>query len=165
MVNLTSLNKLPNTRVLVSAENGSVEVLDLVALFLLKTGTFGCKNWWAISVDAILCFDEIFFRKEKGKNKVTLINISSLILPCIQHKVVILVYIANCFHGRFQITRFLTVKLWARIPFQIGDSSSALFRYLCVSFFKCVSLAFKVKFDQHFLQRVLRSRLTSNLQI
>ena len=39
MANLTSLNKLPNKRIFVSAENGSVEILELVALFLLKTGT------------------------------------------------------------------------------------------------------------------------------
>ena len=45
MANLSNLNKLPNTRVFVAAENGSVEVLELVALFLLKTGTFGAKNW------------------------------------------------------------------------------------------------------------------------
>ena len=38
MANLTSLNKLPNTRVSVAAENGSVEVLKLVALFLVETG-------------------------------------------------------------------------------------------------------------------------------
>ena len=44
-VNQTSLNKLANTRVFVAAENGSVEVLELVALFLLKTGTFGAENW------------------------------------------------------------------------------------------------------------------------
>ena len=43
--NLRNLNKLPNTRVFVAAENGSVEVLELVALFLLKTETFGAKNW------------------------------------------------------------------------------------------------------------------------
>ena len=59
MANLTCLNKLPNTRVFIAAENGSVEELGLVALFLLKTGTFGAK----ISVDAISCFVEIFFRK------------------------------------------------------------------------------------------------------
>ena len=40
MANLTSLNNLPNTRVFVAAENGSVEVLELVAFFSLKTGTF-----------------------------------------------------------------------------------------------------------------------------
>ena len=45
MANLSNLNKLPNTRVFVAAENGSVEVLELVALFLLKTETFGAKNW------------------------------------------------------------------------------------------------------------------------
>ena len=45
MANFTSLIKLPNTRAFVAAENGSVEVLELVAPFLLKTGTFGAKNW------------------------------------------------------------------------------------------------------------------------
>ena len=47
MANLSSLNKLPNRRVFVAAEIaeiGSVEVLELVALFLLKTGTFGAKT-------------------------------------------------------------------------------------------------------------------------
>ena len=42
MANLSNLNKLPNTRVFV--ENGSVEVRELVDLFLLKTGTFSAKN-------------------------------------------------------------------------------------------------------------------------
>ena len=45
MANITILNKLPNTRVLVAAENGSVEVLESVALFLLEKETFGTKNW------------------------------------------------------------------------------------------------------------------------
>ena len=45
LMNLTRSNKLPNTRVFVAAENGSVGVLELVALFLLKTGTFDAKNW------------------------------------------------------------------------------------------------------------------------
>ena len=46
-----------------------------MALFLLKTGT----------LNLISCFVEIFFRKEKGKYTVTLINGSSLILPRIYH--------------------------------------------------------------------------------
>ena len=45
MANQTCLNRLPNTRVFVAAENGSVDVLEWVTLFLLKTGTFGAKNW------------------------------------------------------------------------------------------------------------------------
>ena len=45
MANLTSLDKLPNIWAFVAAQNGSLEVLELVALFLLKTGTFGTKNW------------------------------------------------------------------------------------------------------------------------
>ena len=45
--NLLNLSKLPSTRVFVAAENGWVEVLELVALFLLKTGAFmiSAKNW------------------------------------------------------------------------------------------------------------------------
>ena len=46
MANLSNLNKLPNTRVFVAAENGSDEVLELVALFLLKTGTFSAETDW-----------------------------------------------------------------------------------------------------------------------
>ena len=34
-----------------------------MALFLLKTRSFGAKNWYEISVDAISCFVEILFRK------------------------------------------------------------------------------------------------------
>ena len=45
MANLSNLNKLPNTRVFVAAENGSVKVLELVAFSILKTGIFNAKNW------------------------------------------------------------------------------------------------------------------------
>ena len=45
MANLSNVTKLPNTRVFDAAENGSVKVLELVALFLLKTGAFSAKNW------------------------------------------------------------------------------------------------------------------------
>ena len=45
LANLSNLNKLSNTRVFVAAESGSVEVLELVALFLPKTGTFSAENW------------------------------------------------------------------------------------------------------------------------
>ena len=45
MENLSNLNQLPNTSIFVAAENRSVEVLELVALFLLKTGTFSAENW------------------------------------------------------------------------------------------------------------------------
>ena len=65
MANLSNLNKLPNTRVFVAAENGSVEVLELVALFLLKTGTFSARNWKEISIDVISCFVEIFCEKRR----------------------------------------------------------------------------------------------------
>ena len=49
-------------------KNEWFEVLELVALFLLKTGTFGAKNWKEISVDAIFCL--FFFRsfsKRRGQ--------------------------------------------------------------------------------------------------
>ena len=45
MANLSNVTKLPNTRVFDAAENGSVKVLELVALCLLKTGIFSAKNW------------------------------------------------------------------------------------------------------------------------
>ena len=65
MANLSNLNKLPYTRVFVTAENGAVELLELVALFPLKTRTFSAKNWQDISVDFILCFVEIFCEKRR----------------------------------------------------------------------------------------------------
>ena len=65
MANLSNLNKLPKTRDFVAAENGSVEVLELVALFLLKTANFGAKNW-SDSVDVISCC-VLFFAKGEGK--------------------------------------------------------------------------------------------------
>ena len=67
MANLSKLHKLPNTRVFVATENGLVEVLELVALFHLKTGTFSAKNWLESSVDVISCFVETFFAKREGK--------------------------------------------------------------------------------------------------
>ena len=42
--NLLNLSKLPSTKVFVAAENGLVEVPELVALFLLKTGVFSAKK-------------------------------------------------------------------------------------------------------------------------
>ena len=65
MANLSNFNKFLNTRVFVTAENRSVEVLELVALFLLKTGTFSAKNWYGISVHVISCFVEIFCEKRR----------------------------------------------------------------------------------------------------
>ena len=84
-------------------KNEWFEGLELVALFLLKTGTFGAiKNWKKISVDAIFCFFFFLdlFRKEEGKYTVTLIKGSSLIPQRIQHKVVLLV-VLTIFAGGF----------------------------------------------------------------
>ena len=81
--------------------NGSKYWSCLVALFFLKTGAFGAKNWKEISVDAIFCFFFLdLFRKEEGKYTVTLINGSSLIPQRIQHKVVLLV-VLTIFAGGF----------------------------------------------------------------
>ena len=42
---------------LLQLKNEWIEVLDLMALFLLKTGPCDAKNWWEISVDAKYCFN------------------------------------------------------------------------------------------------------------
>ena len=42
---LKSLNKLPRRRVSLQVKNRWLEELEMVALFLLKTGTFSAKNW------------------------------------------------------------------------------------------------------------------------
>ena len=41
---LKTLNKLPSTRLSVQLKNGRLEVLELVALFLLKTETYDAKK-------------------------------------------------------------------------------------------------------------------------
>ena len=43
---------------------------------------------------------------------------------------------------RFMITQFITVRLMARIPLQIGNDPSAFALHLCVKFHKSVSVAF-----------------------
>ena len=42
---LKSLNKLPRRRVSLQVKNRWLEELEMVALFLLQTGTFSAKNW------------------------------------------------------------------------------------------------------------------------
>ena len=89
MANLTSLNKLTNTRVFVAVENGSpVEALELVTRIPPKDGDLRCQH---LVSDFCRCYIALlrFFGKEKGKNTVTLLNRSFLILPRIQHKVVL----------------------------------------------------------------------------
>ena len=87
------------------------------------------------------------------KYTVTLIFKGSSILPRNSAPCSCSFCIANCIYRRFLITQFLAIKLWARIHLQIRDKSSPLFLYLYVTF------------DQQFVQRVLWSRLTLNLQI
>ena len=45
MANLRSLNKFPSNRVFITAEKWLARSTEVGALFLLKTGTFGAKNW------------------------------------------------------------------------------------------------------------------------
>ena len=51
----------------VQLKNGRLEVLELVALFLLKTETCDAKNSWEFLVDAIFCLVKIGFQK-RGTN-------------------------------------------------------------------------------------------------
>ena len=82
-----------------------------------------------------------FLQKETGKYTVTLINRSYLILPRIQHKVVLFV-LRTVFAVGFWLLNFLQLKLWARIPLQIGDSPPAVSLHSCITVHKCVSVAF-----------------------
>ena len=102
----------------------------MAALFSLKTGTFGAKNWREISVDAILCcLIEIFFEK-KGQihnnfDKHKFINLTPHSAQSFSFCT------ANCIRRWFLINiHFVVIKLWVRVPFQIEDSLSALFLYL-----------------------------------
>ena len=75
-----------------------------------------------------------FVSKRKGHTE-TLINGSSLIAPRAEHEVVLLVaFSANCIYRRVLITQSLAIKLWVRISisWQIADSPSVLFLYLCI---------------------------------
>ena len=134
---------LLSARVFVEAENGSVEVLESVALFLLMTETCDAKNFWKFFVDDIFCFVKIGFDKKRDKYKVSLMNGSSLILPCIQsaQSCSSCIVPRTVFAVGFWLLRFLQLKLWARIPLQIGDSPPTVFLYLSVNFHKCVSVA------------------------
>ena len=74
-------------------KTGRLEVLELVALFLLKTETCNGKHSREFFVDNI-----IRFPKESYKYKVSLINRNSFTLPRIQHKVLVLrTVFAVCF--------------------------------------------------------------------
>ena len=78
MGSLKSVNKLPNNLFSWQLKNGWLEVLELVALFLFKTGTCDAKKSWQFFVKAIFCFVKICFPKERDKYKGSLINRSSL---------------------------------------------------------------------------------------
>ena len=61
MAKLKSLDKLLSTTVFIAAENGWLEVLELVALIVSKTGTLDAKNSGEVFVDDILLYREDFF--------------------------------------------------------------------------------------------------------
>ena len=112
-------------------KNRQLEVLELVALFLLKTETCDAKNSWEFFVDNIFClvFLKDRFRKERDKYKVSLINRRSLILHRIQHKGVLFLVLRTVSAACFWLLSFLQLKLWARIriPLQIEDCNFPLF--------------------------------------
>ena len=95
----------------------------------------------------------------------SLMNGRSLTLPRIQHKVVPLV-LRNCISRRFLITQFLATEALGK-NYTLADKTCIVLRQfssICTSAFTNVlMLHFKVKFDQLFVQRLLRSRLISNM--
>ena len=64
-----------------------------------------------------------------------------ILLARIQHKVVLLA-LRTVFAVGFWLPSFLQLKLWARIPLQIGASPPAVFLYLRLNFHKCASVTF-----------------------
>ena len=69
MSSLKTLNKLPVQGLSVQLKNGRLEVLELVALFLLQTETCEAKNSSEFFLDnkIILCLVKIGFEK-RGTN-------------------------------------------------------------------------------------------------
>ena len=102
-------------------------------------------------------------KSREGQIESTLMNGSSLTLPRIQHKVVLLV-LRNCISRRFLITQFLVTEVGKNT---LADKTCIVWRQfssICASAFtNALSSHFKVKFDQLFVQRLLRSRLISNM--
>ena len=132
---------LPSIRAFSAAEKWLFRSTGVGGFIYLKNGNL--RRWKLSTVFRrcyiLLCQD--WLRKDRDKYKVSLMIGSSLILPRIQHKVVLLV-LRTVFAVGFWLLSFLQLKLWARIPLQIGDSPSAVVLYLCVNFHKCVSVAF-----------------------
>ena len=109
IISLTSLNKLPNTRVFIAAEKWMVgSTGELVALFIFKTGTCEAKNSWEFFVDAIFCFVKICFQKRATK-----MNRISVILPRNQQKVGLLVEL-TMFAVGFRLLNFFCSKALGR---------------------------------------------------
>ena len=145
-------------------KNGRLEVLESVALFLLKMETCDAKNSWEFFVDAIFYLVKIRLKREgQTQSKFDQWKFFNLAPHLAKN---FSSCIAICIHRRFWILSFLQLKLWARMLLQIGDSPSAVFLYLYVNFHKCVSVAFSGEiWPATRVQWVLQSWLTSNLQI
>ena len=84
-----------------------------------------------------------FFSKREGQIHSNFDKQMFVHLACIQLKVVLLV-LRTVFAVGFWLLSFLQLKLWARIPLQIGDSPSAVFLELCVNSHNVLALHFKV---------------------
>ena len=110
-ISLRSLTELPSARVFAAAEKRMVRSTGVGGFIFTQNGNLRClKLVGDFSSCHILLFVR-FFRKEKGKYTVTLINRSFLISLCTQHEVVLLVMLLNCTHHRFLIIQFLAIKL------------------------------------------------------
>ena len=59
----------------------------------------------------MFCFVKIFYERERDKYTISLIKRRPVISPSIQLKVLTLVISAS---------QFVSIKIWVRIPFQIG---------------------------------------------
>ena len=73
--------------------------------------------------------------------------------------------IANCIVCRFLVTQFLATKALGKNTLADMTWSDGSFPLFVRTFTNVFALHFRVKFDQLFVQRVVRSRLTENLQI
>ena len=119
-------------------KNGRLEVLELLALFLLKTETCDAKNSWEFFVDAIFGLVKIGFEKRRTNRKSSLMNGKSLTLPRIQHKVVPLV-LRNCISRRFLITQFLAAEALGKNTLANSGGSFLLFvRQLSQMCYPCI---------------------------
>ena len=161
MSSLKRLNKLPSARAFSAAEKWTVRSTEVGGFISSQNGNLRREKLLRVYLRCYVLPCKDRFRKERDKYKVSLMNGSSFISPRIQRKVVLLVLRTVVAVG-FWLLSFLQLKFWARILSQ--EIVRGQFSSICTSTFTDV-LALHVKFDKLFVQWVLRSRLTSNLQI